>query len=144
MREERYTLAQLAEMTMLTERTLRNYIREGRLQGEMTLRGWRFTREEATALMANQAAARAMAANRNAFVEDFLHHREDTAGQSCMMLDIPAEDAESLSNRVLACVAHTGVNMSFSCQKGLARVTLKGPTPAVLAVLKCLEAEKTL
>lgn len=39
MTDARFTLAQLAEMTMLTERTLRTYLRRGLLQGEKTPRG---------------------------------------------------------------------------------------------------------
>ena len=34
MTDARFALAQLAEMTMLTERTLRTYLRRGLLQGE--------------------------------------------------------------------------------------------------------------
>lgn len=49
MTEPRFTLAQLAEMTLLTERTLRTYLRTGLLQWEKTARGWRFTREQAFA-----------------------------------------------------------------------------------------------
>ena len=43
---ERITLAQLAAISMLTERTLRSYLKRGLLAGEKTPGGWRFTAEQ--------------------------------------------------------------------------------------------------
>lgn len=43
MNEATFKLTQLAQMTMLTERTLHNYIKCGLLHGEKTPSGWQFT-----------------------------------------------------------------------------------------------------
>ena len=49
---EHITLAQLAAISMLTERTLRSYLKRGLLAGEKTPGGWRFTAEQTAAFLA--------------------------------------------------------------------------------------------
>ena len=137
MTDARFTLAQLAEMTLLTERTLRTYLRAGLLQGEKTSRGWRFTREQASALMRSPAARRAMNANRMAQAEDFLHRRMDTAGQTCAVTDIPVDDdaASRLMDAALALAAEGSLRMVWHCEGSMARVLLRGQTDRVAAAL---------
>ncbi|MGN1019913.1 MAG: MerR family transcriptional regulator [Aristaeellaceae bacterium] len=137
MTEKSFTLAQLAEMTLLTERTLRTYLRRGLLQGEKTSRGWRFTREQAFALMRSPAVRRAMNANRLARAEDFLHRRMDTAGQTCAVTDIPADEdaAARLMDAALALAAEGGVRMVWHCEGGMARLILRGETARVAEAL---------
>lgn len=140
MTDVRFTLAQLAEMTMLTERTLRTYLRTGLLQGKKTPRGWRFTREQAFAFMGSPAVRRAMSANRMAQAEDFLHRRMDTAGQTCAVTDVPVEDdaASRLMDAALALAAEGGLRMVWHCEGGMARVILRGETERVAAALAAL------
>ena len=141
MTDARFTLAQLAEMTLLTERTLRTYLRTGLLQGEKTSRGWRFTREQAFALMRSPAARRAMNANRMAQAEDFLHRRMDTAGQTCAVTDIPVDDdaASRLMDAALALAAEGSLRMVWHCEGGMARVLLRGESARVAAALTALQ-----
>ena len=140
MTEPAFTLSQLAEITLLTERTLRTYLREGLLQGEKTPRGWRFTREQAFTFMSSPAVRRAMNANRMAQAEDFLHRRMDTAGQTCAVTDIPVDDdaASRLMDAALAQAAEGGVRMVWHCEGGMARVILRGETDRVTAAMTAL------
>ncbi|MGN0745559.1 MAG: MerR family transcriptional regulator [Aristaeellaceae bacterium] len=141
MTEPRFTLAQLAEMTLLTERTLRTYLRTGLLAGEKTPRGWRFTREQAFAFMGSAAVRRAMRANRMAQAEDFLHRRMDTAGQTCAVTDVPVDDdaAARLMDAALALAAEGGVRMVWYWEGGMARILLRGETARVAAALTALQ-----
>ena len=54
---ERITLAQLAAISMLTERTLRSYLKRGLLAGEKTPGGWRFTAGQLCAVLDLPVAA---------------------------------------------------------------------------------------
>ena len=141
MTEPRFTLAQLAEMTLLTERTLRTYLRTRLLQGEKTARGWRFTREQAFALMRSPAVRRAMNANRIAQAEDFLHRRMDTAGQTCAVTDVSVNDdvAARLMDAALPLTAEGGLRMVWHCEDGMARVILRGDTARVAVALTALQ-----
>lgn len=91
---ERITLAQLAAISMLTERTLRSYLKRGLLAGEKTPGGWRFTAEQTAAFLALPQVCSASNARRNAVAEDFIQRRMDTTGQLCAVLDLPVAAAE--------------------------------------------------
>ena len=118
---ERITLAQLAAISMLTERTLRSYLKRGLLAGEKTPGGWRFTAEQTAAFLALPQVCSASSARRNAVAEDFIQRRMDTTGQLCAVLDLPVAAAE-LCRTVAA----------------LAAETLRGPAQDVLAALQAL------
>lgn len=87
-----YTIAQLAQMSMLTDRTLRNYLKRGLLHGEKTAEGWRFSSEDIAAFWQVPAVRRAMDAKYLAVTEDFLYQRADTSGQACFILDEAVHD----------------------------------------------------
>ena len=123
---ERITLAQLAAISMLTERTLRSYLKRGLLAGEKTPGGWRFTAEQTAAFLALPQVRSASNARRNAVAEDFIQRRMDTTGQLCAVLDLPVAAAEH------------GVTMAFHGDAALSRVTLRGPAQDVLAALQAL------
>ena len=110
---ERITLAQLAAISMLTERTLRSYLKRGLLAGEKTPGGWRFTAEQTAAFLALPQVRSASNARRNAVAEDFIQRRMDTTGQLCAVLDLPVAAAE-LCRTVAALAAEHGVTMAFS------------------------------
>ena len=116
---ERITLAQLAAISMLTERTLRSYLKRGLLAGEKT------------------QVCSASNARRNAVAEDFIQRRMDTTGQLCAVLDLPVAAAE-LCRTVAALAAEHGVTMAFSGDAALSRMTLRGPAQDVLAALQAL------
>lgn len=109
---ERITLAQLAAISMLTERTLRSYLKRGLLAGEKTPGGWRFTAEQTAAFLALPQVCSASNARRNAVAEDFIQRRMDTTGQLCAVLDLPVAAAE-LCRTVAALAAEHGVTMAF-------------------------------
>lgn len=94
---ERITLAQLAAISMLTERTLRSYLKRGLLAGEKTPGGWRFTAEQTAAFLALPQVCSASNARRNAVAEDFIQRRMDTTGQLCAVLDLPVAAQRSFA-----------------------------------------------
>ena len=120
---ERITLAQLAAISMLTERTLRSYLKRGLLAGEKTPGGWRFTAEQTAAFLALPQVCSASNARRNAVAEDLIQRRMDTT---------------ELCRTVAALAAEHGVTMAFSGDAALSRVTLRGPAQDVLAALQAL------
>ena len=67
-----YTIEDMAVFTGLTDRTLRNYLNEGRLTGEKVDGAWRFSPEDLGRLLQDGGARRAIEANRNAAVYDFM------------------------------------------------------------------------
>ena len=64
--EKMDTIENLAAFTGLTDRTLRSYLKDGRLSGAKEEGAWRFSSEDLGRLLQDGAARRAVGANRNA------------------------------------------------------------------------------
>lgn len=140
---EFYTIEDLAAFTGLTDRTLRSYLKEGRLTGTKAEGAWRFGPEDLEGLLRDAGARRAMEANRNAAVYDFMlgGRPED---RCCVIRDIPAADGEeeALRVRLLERVNREQGQVRFSYSysvdrrgRGSVRVILVGPTEGIRVIL---------
>lgn len=140
---ETYSIEDLAVFTGLTDRTLRSYLKEGRLTGRKEGGAWRFTPEDLEKLLQDEGARQAVRANRNAIVYDFMLNGggEDAC---CAVRDIPVErdGEEALRVRLLERVNREGGAVRFAYGygedrrgRGSARVILAGPTAAVRRIL---------
>ena len=140
---ETYSIEDLATFTGLTDRTLRSYLKEGRLTGRKEDGAWRFTPEDLEKLFQDEGARQAVRANRNAIVYDFMLNGggEDAC---CAVRDIPVErdGEEALRARLLERVNREGGAVRFAYGygedrrgQGSARVILAGPTAAVQKIL---------
>ena len=135
---ECYTIEDVAAFTGLTDRTLRTYLKDGRLTGSKEDGAWRFTPEDLESFFRDGGVRRAMEANRNAVVYDFMlgGPEED---RCCVIRDIPVADGEeeALRARLLEPAnREEGLRFSYSYGvdrrgRGSARVILAGATAAV-------------
>ena len=82
-----YTLNNIATMTGLTTRTLRNYLQMGLLTGEKVDGVWRFSEEQLYAFMDNPTVRQGMHAKQNAIVTDFLLMGGRKENRTCVILD---------------------------------------------------------
>lgn len=141
--EKLYTIEDLAVFTGLSDRTLRSYLKEGRLTGTKEEGAWRFSPEDLGQLLQDGAARRAIEANRNALVYDFMlgAAAED---HCCVIRDIPMaeEGEEPLRTRLLERVNREEgrVRLSYSYGvdrrgQGSARIILTGLTALVRQIL---------
>ena len=141
--DKTYSIEDLAGFTGLTDRTLRSYLQEGRLAGTKVDGAWRFSPEDVAQLFQDGGARRAMEANRNAKVYDFMlgGPQED---RCCVIRDIPVDAGgeEALRQRLLDRVNREEGGVSFSYSYGMdrrgqgtARVILTGPTALVRQIL---------
>ena len=140
---ETYSIEDLATFTGLTDRTLRSYLKEGRLTGRKEDGAWRFTPEDLEKLFQDEGTRQAVRANRNAIVYDFMLNGggEDAC---CAVRDIPVErdGEEALRVRLLERVNREGGAVRFAYGygedrrgQGSARVILAGPTAAGQKIL---------
>ncbi len=139
MTENSFSLSQLAEMSMLTERTLHNYLKRGLLHGKKTASGWRFSVEELERFWEQPFVSAAVHSKQLAIADDFLQRRVPTAGQICMAYDCAApspEEALRLCEYFLSAVKHcSDMRFAYHYEKGLMRVTLRGKAEEVTAVI---------
>ena len=95
--KESFTINDLAMMTGLSTRTIRNYMGLGFLSGEKINGCWRFTDEQVEAFTQNKAVQSAIKAKKNAVVFDFLGTRPYNGDRMCVVLDLAASDAMGAS-----------------------------------------------
>lgn len=140
--DQYYTITQLARMSMLTDRTLRTYLKHGLLHGEKTASSWRFSQEDITAFLQIPSVQRAMEVRQLAVVEDFLHQRMNTSGQSFFIWDKPveqAQEADAICTYVLQAVGDLDLRMVYRFENGMVRITLRGPSETVLAAAQKIQ-----
>lgn len=131
-----YSIADLALMTGMTDRSLRNYLNAGFLRGEKVDGKWQFTPEQFEAFIQNEAVKPALQAKRNSAVFDFLADAKKQENAACVMLDATGENLMNISRFFCeAAGTREKVHMSFHKEHSHARVILTGPENDVLAVL---------
>lgn len=135
---ESYSINELAMITSLTTRTLRNHLRQGALTGEKVDGAWTFTTEDITAFMAQPTIRQSIASRRNAVVFDFLADTYKRANRACLILDLPVADdeGEAVSNFFCDSVNRIGADMELRVAREgrMTRVILAGSEDAVMEI----------
>jgi len=95
--EKLYTVEDIANMTSLTTRTIRNYLKDGLLKGKKIGGQWRFTEEDIKNLMDNGDFAKNISNKNREDVLDFLNGVNtfaDNIGeiQVCSIIDLYQEE----------------------------------------------------
>ncbi len=84
-----YTLGHIAQFTGLSDRTLRNHLTSGILQGEKINGIWHFTAEQVEAFIEHPFVRPSILAKNNAVIYDFLLDKKKNSEECCIILDIP-------------------------------------------------------
>lgn len=134
-----YTLGHLAVFTGLTDRTLRNYIKMGLLEGEKINGVWHFTPSQVESFISNKSVRPSILAKNNALVYDFILNRKKTRPECAMVLDITDGDRKSVTEFFCYSITNDGYkNINFSLDAprgGYPRVILKGDTDQVMRLV---------
>ena len=153
--ERKYSLNDLALMTGLTTRTLRNYLSQGFLHGEKTNGVWQFTDAELDRqfffhsicnssdemldrFFADPFVKEGLRIKRSSAVFDFLADRNREKARSCVILDIPASRKEG--DKISAFFCDRMRDASDACfhygwDNGLCRVILSGAADSVASIM---------
>jgi len=135
-----YNLNEVAMITGLTTRTLRNYLKTDLLKGEKINGNWSFTEEELDAFLSNPAVKQAVKAKRNAVVYDFLSNPFKKENRICTIMDFPVSDAEAMEISSFFCklINEKGKDIQFTFNKenGLARFIICGSEDQVTDFMK--------
>jgi len=136
-----YTLNNIATMTGLTTRTLRNYLQMGLLTGEKVDGVWRFSEEELYAFMDNPSVQQGMHAKQNAIVTDFLLMGGRKESRTCVILDYCMEwdDAKRTIDFFCERVNEQGddeLRFGMERHKKSVRLIISGSEVAVKEIMK--------
>ena len=132
-----YTVGDVALMTGLNPRTIREYLRRGLLKGEKTAAGWRFTAEQFVALISHPEVERSIRAKDQGIVLDFLSQKKKAAPAACVILDLPIgpDGEEGLRERLLA-LNGEGLSFRYRQEGVMARITATGSPNQLADLLK--------
>lgn len=136
-----YTLNNIATMTGLTTRTLRNYLRMGLLTGEKVDGVWRFSEEELYAFMDNPSVQQGIHAKQNAIVTDFLLMGGRKENRTCVILDycMEWEDAKRAIDFFCDTINEQGdeeLRFGMERHNKSVRLIISGSEPAVKEIMK--------
>ena len=127
--KETYIIEEIAAMSMLSTRTVRNYLSLGLLEGEKVDGAWRFTPEQFGAFLNQDMVAQSVRAKASGMVYDFLAQDRKTDAAVCAVIDVPVDDIATETVRrseLLERVNSLGLQCSYRFDKKLARLIIRG------------------
>ena len=134
-----YTIGHIVQFTGLSDRTIRNYISMGILQGEKINSVWHFNAEQIDAFISHPSVRPSILAKNNAIVYDFLLDDKKKNHEICVILDFPNGDRRIISEFFCYSINngnYQNVRFSFDAPfKRYPRVILKGNTNDVLQLV---------
>ena len=138
--EKKYTINEVAVMSGLSTRTLRNYIKMNILKGEMVEGIWKFSDEDIAEFFQNPYVKPSIQAKHRAIVFDFLAQNEKRINEICTIIDVCVENHEAEEISAFFCQEvnkRNGGNIKFSFEKNgsYVRVILKGYEDVVMEIL---------
>lgn len=151
--EKLYTIEDIAEMTRLTSRTIRNYLKDGILEGKKIGGQWRFTMKDIENFFDNNKTNQDINTNYNNEVIDFLEGKNidlQKEVQICTIIDLHCKnilEGKELSKKLMTIInedeeaVKNGAKFSYEYMKysSKARFTLFGDPEFIIKTLKTLE-----
>lgn len=137
----------LVLITGLSDRTIRNYIASGILQGEKINGLWHFTPEQVECFICHPAVRPSILAKHNAAVYDFLLDNRKTACETCIILDLPGKNKKDIAEFFcyrISNESYHNVYFSFDGVANTPRVILKGDANEVLQLVNSFAQEQSL
>lgn len=132
---ELYTLRHLTLFTGLTDRTLRNYLHLGLLEGEKINGLWHFSPQQVERFLHHPAVRPSIQARENSVVYDFLLDDHKKTAQICIILDLPGakekETAEFFCYEISNNASYHDLQFAFDSVTGVPRITLRGPAEQI-------------
>ena len=133
-----YVINHLVMFTGLSDRTIRNYIASGILQGEKINGLWHFTPEQVEEFVRHPAVRPSILAKNNGLVYDFLLDTKKTGQEMCVILNTPCADKKTVAEYFCYSINSGGyhnIQFSFDGVMETSRVILKGDAAEVLRLV---------
>ena len=132
--KEYYSIDDLATMTMLTTRTLRNYISQGLLHGEKEAGGWRFSIDHLDAFFKEPSVAQSIQSKKCGMVYEFMSNDIKQEDLACSLYDYPkksSDEAEAIYERLVNLInsnQYSPIRFSYAYnrKKEMVRIILIG------------------
>ena len=141
-----YLINHLVLFTGLTDRTIRNYLSSGILQGEKINGLWHFTPEQVECFISHPAVRPSILAKQHSAVYDFLLENKKDNCAACMILDFPGKNKKEIAEYFCYRISNEDfqqIHFSFDGVAKVPRVILKGDTAEVLRLVNGFVQEQS-
>ena len=128
----------LVLITGLTDRTIRNYISSGILQGEKNNGVWSFSSEQVACFVAHPAVRPSILAKNNSVVYDFLLDSKKATCETCIIMDIPGRGKKEIAEYFCYRISNEdfqNIHFSFDGVAETPRIILSGETADVMRLV---------
>lgn len=139
-----YVINHVVLFTGLSDRTIRNYISSGILQGEKINGLWHFTPEQVDAFVRHPAVRPSILAKNNGLVYDFLMDDKKKKSEMCVILDIPFAEKRAVAEYFCNSICeggYNGIQFTFDGVMETSRVIVKGNAAEVLQLVNAYQAK---
>ena len=129
-------------MTMLSTRTIRNYIKLSLLDGNKINGYWQFTDDKITKFMNNDYVSQSLNAKRNALIYDYMLNDTKPTNSVCSIYDHPIEsniETTSLYNKLVKkinSIEYDKLKFSYNYSNKMVRIILIGDPNQVSKLIK--------
>ncbi|MGL5676917.1 MAG: helix-turn-helix domain-containing protein [Cellulosilyticaceae bacterium] len=136
-----YTIEDVAEMTMLSTRTIRNYIKQGFLDGEKIEGVWQFTSEDLYKFFDHDFVRQSVDSKKNGIVYDYMSTRKKEVPTVCAVYDYPMNpiEAQTFCNKLLERVnsnEYGEVRFSYQHRKDMSRIIVVGDPKQIARLME--------
>ena len=132
-----YVINHVSMITGLTDRTIRNYIASGVLQGEKINGVWHFTPEQVETFLLVPEVRLSIRSKNKSLVYDFMLDEFKKEDEACIILDLPDADRKTVMEEFAYRInngSYRNINFSFETYGKTPRVILKGKMEDVLEI----------
>jgi len=142
--KEYYSIADVATITMLSTRTIRNYIKSEFLIGDKLNGNWIFSPENIGLFLENENVKPSIMAKKNGIVYDFISDNKKSEDKVCSVYDYPVEssaEADVICKNMLLLVnseVYDGIQFSYQYveKNKMVRIIITGNTNQVTELVK--------
>lgn len=132
-----YVINHVSLITGLTDRTIRNYIASGVLQGEKIGGVWHFTPEQVEAFIQVPEVRLSIRSKNKSLVYDFMLDEFKKEDEACIILDLPNADRKTVMEEFAYRInngSYRNIHFSFETYGKTPRIILKGKMEDVLEI----------
>ena len=144
--KETFSIKEVALMTGLSTRTIRNYISAGFLEGSKQDGAWVFNSDQLEKFIHNNAVKPAIRAKKNAIVYDFMSTKRRDIDKICIILDMNSKKAIEATTffckNISSVEPETEMRFSSDSIDNSVRIILSGSTKDVMDLLNRYYSEK--
>lgn len=138
-----YSIDDISKMTMLSTRTIRNYIKLGLLNGSKTNGYWQFTSDDISKFMNNDYVTQSLNTKRNSLIYNHILNDCKSINSVCSIYDYPVEnnvEAKSLYNKILKKInsnEYNNLKFSYNYSNNMVRIILIGDPNEINELIMC-------